>query len=210
MKRKIAVLMMVLALVVTFMPVNASAASKTKKMKAYDQVCISGQTAYCATVNGIYKVKLSKSGKAIGKRLLLKDPFGNTGFVHFSEMKVKGKYLYLHVFNEAATHGIARINVKTGKKKDLAVMDDDFEYVIDGNKIYYKTIYSSKVKKKVMKLNGSSKRKTSAKISLKSKKSKKGYSIIETHKGANVTIWLKTPKGKKRLGSYVDYEYDEE
>ena len=81
MKRKIAVLMMVLALVVTFMPVNASAASKTKKMKAYDQVCISGQTAYCATVNGIYKVKLSKSGKAIGKKLLFKDPFGNTGFV---------------------------------------------------------------------------------------------------------------------------------
>lgn len=82
-------------------------------------------------------------------------------------------------------------------------------YVIKGKKIYYKG-HDSK-KKRVMKLNGKSKKKTSVTPVMNNQPSNAaGYSITYTEQyyGQDesevciVTTYLNTPKGKYKLGSH--------
>ena len=61
---------MALAIAVSFMPTSAFAASKVK-MTGYDQVYMTGNTAYCAGTKGIYKVTLS-NGAVTSKKLIFK------------------------------------------------------------------------------------------------------------------------------------------
>jgi hypothetical protein len=57
-----------------------------------------------------------------------------------------------------------------------------------------------------MKLNGKDKKKTSTKPVMKySKSNAKGYSVVMKEKGRKVITYLKTPKGKFKLGSHVKW-----
>ena len=192
---------MVLAIAVAFMPANTFAASKTAKMKAYDQVIKSGNTVYCAGAEGLYKVKVKK-GKVVSKKLLSRaESFG--AYSYYSGMKKKGGHIYAQVSTEGPAFYLDRIKTKSGAYKTLEGANDQgpIVYAIKSKKIYYKA-QDSKTKK-VMKLNGKNKKKTSTKPVMKHAKSNaKGYSVIMKSKGDKIVTYLKTPKGKFKLGSH--------
>ena len=201
MKKKFLACIMVLAIAVAFMPANTFAASKTAKMKAYDQVIKSGNTVYCAGAEGLYKVKVKK-GKVVSKKLLTRaESFG--AYSYYSGMKKKGGYIYAQISTEGTSFYLDRIKTKSGAYKTLAGSEDQgpVVYAIKGKKIYYKATDSKT--KKVMKLNGKNKKKTSTKPVMKHAKSNaKGYSVIMKAKGDKIVTYLKTPKGKFKLGSH--------
>lgn len=201
MKKKFLACIMVLAIAVAFMPANTFAASKTAKMKAYDQVIKSGNTVYCAGAEGLYKVKVKK-GKVVSKKVITRaESFG--AYSYFKGMKKKGSYIYVQSSTEGTLYCLDRIKTKSGACKTLASANDQgpIVYAIKGKKIYYKASYSKT--KKVMKLNGKHKKKTSTKPVMKhSKSNARGYSVIMKEKGDKVVTYLKTPKGKFRLGSH--------
>ena len=202
MKKKITACILVLAVAVAFMPVSAFAASSAK-MTAYDQVVKSGNNVYCAGAEGLYKVKVKK-GKVVSKKILVRaESFG--AYSYFSGMKKKGKYIYMQTSTEGTPIYLDRVKIKTGKIKTLASANDlgGVDYAIKNGKIYYKF---ERGKKKVMKLNGKNNKKTSVKPVTKYKKTNaKGYSVIMKEKGTKVTTYLKTPKGKYKLGSHKAY-----
>lgn len=204
MKKKFLACIMVLAIAVAFMPANTFAASKTAKMKAYDQVIKSGNTVYCAGAEGLYKVKV-KNGKVVSKKVISQaETFGT--YSYYSGMKKKGGYIYLQVSTEGTPFYLDRIKTSSGACKKLAGANDQGEisYAIKGKKIYYKA-YDSKTGR-VMKLNGKDKKKTSTKPVMKhSKSNAKGYSVVMKEKGRKVITYLKTPKGKFKLGSHVKW-----
>ena len=201
MKKKILACIMVLAIAVAFMPANTFAASKTATMKAYDQVIKSGNTVYCAGAEGLYKVKVKK-GKVVSKKVISRaESFG--AYSYYSGMKKKGSYIYAQVSTEGTPYYIDRIKTSSGAYTTLASANDQgpIDYAIKGKKIYYKAYDSST--KRVMKLNGKNKKKSSTKPIMKHKKSNaKGYSVIMKEKGDKVVTYLKTPKGKFKLGSH--------
>jgi Tol biopolymer transport system component len=171
---------------------EVSAASRTIKMKTYDDVIKSGNTVYCNTSDGIYKVN-AKSGKAV--RLVKRNPEKSIW-----EMKKKGKYIYYKMTDEDTVY-LYRIKITGGKAKKLYNGDSEkwiMSYVISGKKIYYtENRYESgndKCYNKVMKLNGKSKKKTGviAKEICKMT-NKKGWSIKEKYKGKYIYSYLKTP-----------------
>ena len=204
MKHKLVLVLLSLVIAVAFMPASAFASSKT--MTAYDQVIKSGNTAYCMTSAGIYKVKLKnhkvKSKKKIFKANSEEPMYGK------AMKKVKG-YLYFKVEGPVGAF-LVRVKTSGGKGKYLLNPDPDWcldDYVISGGKIYYKLEGMKSNKYKKMKLNGAAKKKTSVKAVLKTKKANaKGYKIIEKEKKKNgdyyIYSWLKTPKQKYLLGKF--------
>ena len=203
MKKRLAAFIMALAVAAAFIPVGTMAASSVK-MTAYDQVLKSGSNVYCAGGEGLYKVKV-KNGKVVSKKLLDKaETFG--AYSYYSGMKKKGKYIYVQSSSEGTIFGLIRVRITDGKVKVLSSQNDkgQIDYVIKKSKIYYKGHYGGK--KKVMKLNGKNKKKTSVKPVMKHKKSNaKGYSVIMTENDVKATTYLKTPKGTYKLGSHEVY-----
>lgn len=138
---------------------SVSAASKTKKMSVYD--CIkSGDTVYCTNDHYIFKVDLKTKNVTIL----------TGGKCYPNMLKLKGKYLYYRDSHQGFavkgyTGELYRINVKTKAKKKLAYAS---YYAIKGKKIYVNAdrLKGDKVKtsKRVMKLNGKSKKKTKYKV----------------------------------------------
>ena len=170
-------LILVVAVVFSFaVPAESvSAASKTKKMSVYS--CIkSGDTVYCSNNNHIFKVNLKTK-----KVTIL-----TGGKCYPNNLKLKGKYLYYQDiqqgFDENGYTGyLYRINVKTKAKKKLA---NASAYAIKGKKIYFtadklKSDYSFKTIKRVMKLNGKSKKKTK-------------YTVKNVHKETNASGYYVT------------------
>ena len=201
---KVIACLLALMVVVSFMPQPASAASKSVSSTTYDQVVKDGNTAYCAGAYAIYKVKLSKSGKVKKVTRIVK---GGTVWDRdarmIGHMKKKGKYLYYLDYGEldGSVTYLKRVNTETKKKKKLVFTDCDFNaYAIKDKKLYCK-YYDEKTVKKVMKLDGSSKKKTSKKIVMHTKKSStKGYSMKYETRNGYIEAYLKTPKGKYYLG----------
>lgn len=203
MKKKFLAGLMALAIAVSFMPVSTFAVSKAT-MKAYDQVIKSKNTVYCAGAEGLYKVKL-KNGQVASKKILYRaETFG--AYSYFSGMKKKGGYIYMQESTEGTPFYLCRVRTTSGKHKTLARLNDKGQviYAIKGKKIYYRDADSTV--KRVMKLNGKSKKKTSVKAVMKHKKSNaSGYSVIMKQKGSKVVTYLKTPKGKFKLGSHQTF-----
>ena len=191
-------LILVVAVVFSFaVPAESvSAASKTKKMTVY--YCIkSKSTVYCSNANHIFKVNLKTK-----KVTIL-----TGGKCYPGNLKLKGKYLYYQDiqqgFDENGYAGyLYRINVKTKAKKKLAGATD---YAIKGKKIYVtadkiKGDNSIKTTKRVMKLNGKSKKKTKYKAKNACKQTNaKGYYVTDDidwddfDQPAN--YYLRTPSG---------------
>lgn len=204
MKKEILSCILVLAIAVVFMPANTFAATKSVKMMTYDQVVKSGNTVYCAGAEGIYKVKVKK-GKVVSKKIIVRaESFG--AYSYYSGMKKKGKYIYVQSSSEGTLFSLIRVKASNGKCKCLASLNDkgSVNYVIKGKKIFYKGEWGKT--KKVMRLNGKAKKKTSTKPIMKHKRSNaKGYSVIMKEKGSKAITYLKTPKGTFKLGAHRIY-----
>lgn len=209
--KRLVAIAMVFTIAVSLLPLTESyAATKTVSMKVYDQVIKSGNTLYCAGAEGLYKVTLSKSGKVKSKKLLVKgETFGNYSYI--CGMKKYGNFIYYFSGTEGTVGYFKRVNISTKKQKTLLTENDEVGGVtvaIKNKKIYYK--YDTG-KRKVMNLNGTSKKNSKITPKMKYlKTNKKGYSVIMKEKkrgdGYLVTTYLKTPSGKKyKLGSHMAY-----
>ena len=170
--RRLLATVLMTALVFTSFTVVSFGGSGTKKMTVYDEVVVSGNYAYCSAAPGIYRVNL-KTNKV--KRIVDNSEYYTITGPLFG-MKVHKGYLYY-----MGTGGIGsplhRVKKSGGKTKYLCVVDD---YAIKKGKIYYQAFDVDKDKsvKKVMKLNGKNKKKSSYKVKNKYKKSnKKGYKV---------------------------------
>ena len=214
MRKKILACIMALAIAVAFMPTSAFAGSKVK-MTAYDQVYVTGNTAYCAGARGLYKVTLKK-GKT--KKVKVLYSTGRTWFdgSQLAAMKKKGNYIY---FIQVTGVDNVLFRIKTsGKKKKLLAYT--YDYAIKGNKIYFCDCDVDSDDDSgflsVMKLNGKSKKRTSKDYVLKTKRSNKaGYKVYSRVKKSYVQDFLITPKGKFYLGrvyliDWEDWGYDDE
>ena len=188
--------LLTLAVAISFMPSTAFAASKS--MKAYDEVIKDGNTVYCCTYGGIYKVKLKNGRISSGKRLV---QGGVTEHCYPTDMKKKGKYIYYMAYSDGNWSQLCRVKTSSGKIKSLAdgMLTD---YAISGSRIYYR--YESdtgKVRSRVMTLSGKSKKKTSTKAkTLKRHTNAKGYRVVQEERGDYMYYWLKTPKGRDYIG----------
>ena len=201
MLKKIAACMMVMAIAVAFMPTSAFAASKSAKMTAYNQVFVSGSYAYCAGAGGIYKVKLKKGKKESVQRLYDSEcAFGPSAAVE--AMKKKSGYIYSSSASQGTCAYLSRVKCSGGDVKDLGITGYAADYAIEGNKIYfYKYTDDDDVVKRVMKLNGKNKKKTSVKpVTNERDSNKSGYRIVIKKKGHYVKDYLKTPEGTFYLG----------
>ncbi len=188
---------MVIAIAFSFtVPVESvSAASKTKKMAVYS--CIkSGDTVYCSNDHRIFKVDLGTEKVTVLT--------GGKGYPN--RLKLKGKYLYYRDsyqgFDKNGYSGyVYRIHVKTKAKKKLAGAT---AYAIKGKKLYAtaERLMGNKLKtqKRVMKLNGKSKKKTKYKAKNSFKKTnRKGYYVTDDIDWENydqpANYYLRTPDG---------------
>lgn len=186
---------MVMMLVFSMMPVSVFAATKTKKMTLYTEVIKSGKYAYCCTPNGVYKVNL----KTKTKKLIVSDE--NFEMYPPDTMKLYKGYLFYTAGGGTGT-GLHRVKTNGKNNKGLTSI---CSFAISKNKIYY-TEYDfgnggSKRIKKVMKLNGKGKKKSSYNVVNTLKKSnKKGYRV----KTFDSVIYLITPNKKKiKLGTLM-------
>ena len=207
MKRKLTAALLAIVVAFAFMPAAAFASSKAKMTVCTDAVKC-GNTVYCATAGfGICKVTV-KNGKVKSKKWLDKSDWCYGPFSYISDMKKKGNYLYYIQGSEGTVSYLYRMNVKTGKKKQLCKnVEKD---AIKGKKIYAKVWKENNYGdmtyfKRSMKLNGASKKKTSVKAVMRIVVSNaKGYSVVYKEKNGYVKSYLKTPKGKFYLGKSED------
>ena len=196
MKRIIILVLVLTVIVVAFLPLTASAASRT--MKVYDEVLKEGKYVYCISEAGIYKVNVRNGNK---KTLEKKD---STYTGTFPEaMKKKGKWLYYMADGPIGT-GLYRVNVNNARDVELVEPDGEHwveRYMISGNRIYY--TWGSKYR--VMKLNGKNKKYTKTKPLMRHYTSNaRGYKVINkyyTVGGVDYCIsYLKTPSREIYLG----------
>lgn len=196
MTKKILISMMIVAIAIAFMPVNTFAASKTEKTKFYE-VYKDGNTVYCATTKAIYKVKVTDKGKYKSKEKIAKAG----EHLYIRNLKKKGEYLYVTANTEGTPMMLGRVKTDGGKIKNLVT--EELEGVaIKGKKIYYSYYSDSgKLVKKEMKLNGKDKKKSKVKpVSVDKRTNAKGYKLIVKYHDDYEVYYLKTPKGKYKLG----------
>lgn len=185
---------------------------KPKPFVVYEDVIVSGDNAYCGYPGGIKKVNLkTQSVKTLAKG-------SAEDSADLSAMKLKKGYIYYIDYLVEDFADLYRVKTIGGGKKCLAACVGS--YMIRGSKIYYEDqhdLYNNdRVYKKVMKLNGKTKKKTTVKAKMKWKKSNKsGYKIVtdnvyenqETY-DAYADYYLKTPDGSKVfLGRAAYWEF---
>jgi hypothetical protein len=183
-------------------------ASKTKKMTAYTQCIKDGNTVYCNTKGGIYKVNI-KTGK---KKTLVK--FKYPAYESIEGMKLKKGYIYYSYSSLDDGAAICRVKTSGKSKKTLAdfIWSSRPQFCVGKNKIYYKSYKdydSSKVVKKKMKLNGKSKKKSSYNVKTKYKATNKsGYRVVEVWQSDSdiCKYYLRKPNGKKIFLQKINYE----
>lgn len=205
-KRKFLSVVIMMALIITMFTPMSFAASKAKKTTVYKNVVKSGNTAFCSTLSGdLYRIDL-KTRKAVKIK---------QKYYYAHDLKVHKGYVYYIASREDINSDswdgyICRVNIKTGKVKKLAGISDckSLRYAISKSKIYYvykKDISSKKTRtyKKVMKLNGKSKKKSRYNVKVTRKPSNAaGYSHYIDYSEADylgyglVRTYLKTPAGK--------------
>ena len=169
MKRRIVSLLLITVLILGCFTTVSFGASKKKKMTVYYQVCKVGDVAYCSSEHGLFKADL-KNGKSI---TVYDEVICEAG-----GMKEYKGYLYFIDYGDISGD-LYRVKISNNKVQRLASVVN--EYAISKKKIYYvgyANIEGSKVKKRVMKLNGKGKKKSSYKVANKYKASNvKGYYI---------------------------------
>ena len=208
MKKRFMAVMLSAIMLVAMAACASFAATEYVKMTTY-RVLKSGNTVYCPSADyGIYKVTV-KNGKVRKVKWLKKSEFVMGDYSYNDSLKKKGNYLYYIMWSEGTYCTLHRINLNTGKDKLIAVNATD--YAFKDSKLYAEiwkfTDYGEYSVYRSMKLNGNSKKKTSVRPKMKLKSSNaKGYSVSYKEKGGYVYTYLKTPKGKYKLGRIkLDY-----
>lgn len=198
MKKRIAMVFFIAAMIVTMCVPMSFASSGYVKSTMYLDIYKDGNNAYCGGSFGVSKINL-KTGKFTR---IIKYESSPTNVGCFSK---KGKWIY---FIDHFRCKLYRYNKHTGKKQ--VVYDGDLtNYAIRGKKVYVATGDPAleEVNYYVMSLNGKGLKSTKTKVKSKYKTSNvKGYKIVETNNWSaeKVKYYLKTPKGKKY---YIAYNY---
>ena len=180
--------------------------AKTIKRVAYNGVMKYKGTAYCASCAGIYKVKI-RNGKVVSKTCLMKEKVCYGPYSLAGSMRKKGGYVYYVEGTNGTVSYLKRVGIRSHKSQLLS--NYTFAYAIKGKKLYYSVEKDwTSTAHKVMTLSGKHKKKTSMKVKMTNKSSNvKGYKIVEKEKGKYVISYLKTPKGKYKLGKVFNYSY---
>ena len=180
--------------------------AKTIKRVAYNGVMKYKSTAYCASCAGIYKVKI-RNGRLVSKTCLMKEEVCYGPYSLAGSMRKKGGYVYYVEGTNGTTSYLKRAGIRSHKAQLLS--NYTFAYAIKGKKLYYSVEKDwDSISHKVMTLSGKHKKKTSIKVKMTNKSSNaKGYKIVEKEKGKYVISYLKTPKGKYKLGKVFNYSY---
>ncbi|MBQ6496289.1 MAG: hypothetical protein IJI74_03870 [Firmicutes bacterium] len=188
---------------IAFMPTTAYAetAAKMYEYGAFKD----GKTVYCCGETGLYKVKVTSSGKVKSKKRIVK--CGLHAYL-FSFHK-NGKFIYYTQGTEGTTSYVKRVKTNGKENKKLATLEDSmYGFSIDGDKIYYST-YDWDADDEIfmcMNLDGSDKQTTTITPNSKFKRTnKKGYKVVIKYDGKYVKEYLKTPKAKKLLGKKKVY-----
>lgn len=176
-------------------------AISSEEKTVYDEVIVKDNYAYCSYESGIARVDLDTHAIKI-----LTSGWGSYDCIH--SMKMKGGYIYFITGNTDEWFHIYRIKKTGGKAKKLAKWAD--KYMIKGSKIYYTYIHGAmntfKVKHKVMKLDGSSKKGTKVKAVMKSRNSNQaGYDVVEDKYGRYSEYWLIEPDGEETYLGSMDW-----
>ena len=221
-KRLVAVALTMILMISICTPVSMASTSKTIKMTTYSDVLKDGNTVYCNTFLGISKVDLT-NGKV---SLFVKNP--DYDYLGFDGMKIHKGYLYYFRNGTAiASTLLYRINLKSKKKQVLASAGSKTFYGIDGYAIKKNKLYITGWKdkgnkeitvKRVAKLNGKSKKKTSIKVKNYWKTEKKtnaaGYELLynledyDEDEGYGTVSWyLLTPEGDEYYLGEGETEY---
>ena len=178
-------ILVALMVAVMFFPQPASAA--TKSMKVYNQTIKIKTYVYCTDEQNVFRVSL-KNGQV---KMLTANSYNSERTIY--AMKSKGKYIYFIDGSDHMTGAtIMRVKKSTAhSNRTLAHTDGLSAYAISKSKIYY----HSDDGKRVMKLNGKSKKKTKVKAKMIQKnRNAKGYSVVTYNDGDTFTSYLKTPK----------------
>ncbi len=178
MKKKFMAIIIMMAMLVTFIPANTFAASKssTKSMTTYTESYKAKDTVYVSDGIKIFKVN-TKTGS---KKVLVNQPKA-------TNLKLHKGYLYYRVDTCATVADTKLCRVRTDGKCKKTLKYGVDKYAISGKYIYcsYYDDYE-RYKKIRMKLNGSSKKKTSANIKMKTTQSNSSSYYLyyeETHVG---------------------------
>ncbi len=197
MKKRIVSILLIMVLVLSMATTMSFAASKNKKMTAYTQCIKSGNTVYCLTFDGIYKVDIKK-GKVT--------KFAEGGYFGCINMKLYKGYLYYVTSAQNGNDYLYRVKVKNKKRyKLVGAPTDVLDYAVTKSKIYYSYTDESVEKSyyKEMKLNGKSKKNSKYMAVLTEKESNaSGYSVIENYSGGKFYVYLKTPTKIFHLVTY--------
>ena len=177
--RKALCLALAVIMMVASCTVVSFGATGTKKMTAYTDCCKSGNYVYTVSMGGLYRYNI-KTG-ALKRLVKINYPMyeGITG------IRVKSGYVYYSYMGMEGSAAIYRIKTSGTSKKRLAEFYsgyDNVQWAISSGKIYYrghKNYSCTKAFKKVMKLNGKSKKSTSytAKTTYKINNAAKYYVI---------------------------------
>jgi len=206
--REVIVILAVLLLAVIFgMAVQSQESYAAKKIKGttYEQVMKYKNTAYVIGCSGLYKVKL-KNGKAkkITRLVKMTETFGPDSLLY--GMRKKGSYIYYVSGTNGTSSRLIRVGIRSHKIKTLA--KNTYKYAFKGKKIYYTVEDDISTHNRVMSINGKNKKKTKVKVVRIDKETNaKGYKVINKGKGKYVISYLKTPKGKFRLGKVKNYSW---
>ena len=196
-----------LASICAFDAPSVYAASKSMKMNTYNSTVKAGNYVYCA-IDCIYRVDLKTGKVSIMEYDFVHDMHYHKGCLYYEITSYASKYKYHH-----ETTKLYRVNVKTKKIKKLFTAKEcmgGIDYAISGKKIYlqYNKVcnknYDSMVVRKVMKLNGRSKKSSNVKVTNTEKNNNtRRYRLQSDWSEFNtdlemgyVTYYLKTP-GKK-------------
>ena len=190
------------ALIASSMMVSfAAAGSKKISSTTYNKVIKGSTYAYCSTGKGIYRVN-TKTNK-VKKIASAPSPYASPAI-----MKLYKGYIYYCV-GDGVNNTMYRVKTNGKHKKKLGSVA---EYAIKNSTIYY-TYYSydydaekEVILHKKMSLLGKNKKKTSYKVSMKTKNTnKKGYRVktVEKSGGTCIDYLVKPNKKKVKLCSYT-------
>ena len=190
------------ALIASSMMVSfAATGNKTIYSTTYNEVIKGSKYAYCSTGKGLYRVN-HKTNKV--KRIAsAASPWASP-----AAMKLYKGYIY-YCAGDGVNNMLYRVKTNGKNKKYLGSVAD---YAIKNGTIYY-TYYSydydtekEVILHKKMSLLGKNKKKTSCKVSMKTKATnKKGYRVktVEKSGGTCIDYLVKPNKKKVKLCSYT-------
>ena len=208
MRRRFLTAMITAVLIIAMCAPASLAATDTAKMETYDILKV-GKTVYVPSAGwGIYKVTV-KNGKVKKVKWLVKSKDGDPDGTYIGSMKKKGKYLYYIMYTEGTSSYLHRVKISSRKREQITKMNiSDYAFINDN---LYITAWRYDTKEddylpmyRTVNLKDKSTQNANIKAEIVNHTSNaKGYSASYKVKGKYVYTYLRTPKGRFKLGKVI-------